>query len=74
MFSSYWGKLSWDKPKLLMSNPEDQHFKIGQTVFTKVAPTVKVLVRKYYANIYYCTFADDPNKKELALFEREIIH
>ncbi|WP_169719743.1 hypothetical protein [Algoriphagus marincola] len=57
-----------------MSISEDQHFKIGQTVFTKVAPNVKLKVRKFYANIYYCAFVDDPQKKELALFEREIIY
>ncbi|GMQ27468.1 hypothetical protein [Algoriphagus confluentis] len=57
-----------------MPSSEHQHFSIGQTVFTKVSPKVKMSVRKYYANIYYCTFVDHPKKKELALFECEIIY
>jgi hypothetical protein len=57
-----------------MDTPEETYFKIGEHVTTKVAPKVKMIVRKYFAKIYYCTFADDLEKKELALFEREIIH
>jgi hypothetical protein len=57
-----------------MDTPEETYFKIVEHVTTKVAPKVKMIVRKYFAKIYYCTFADDPKKKELALFEREIIH
>ncbi len=57
-----------------MNAPEKTRFKIGELVYTKVAPKVQLIVRKFYANIYYCTFADHPEKKELALFEREIIH
>lgn len=56
-----------------MNIPEESDFKIGQLVFAKVAPKVKLIIRKYYAKIYYCPFVDDPEKKELALFEREII-
>jgi hypothetical protein len=56
-----------------MDTLEETHFKVGQHVFTIIAPKVKMMIRKYYAEIYYCTFADDPEKKELALFEREII-
>ena len=57
-----------------MKDPEKTRFKIGNLIYTKVATKVQLIVRKFYANIYYCTFADHPEKKELALFEREIIH
>lgn len=57
-----------------MNAPEKTRFKIGDLVYAKVAPKAQLIVRKFYANIYYCTFADQPEKKELALFEREIIH
>lgn len=48
-------------------------FNVGDTVYTKVNPTIEMLVRKYYAGIYYCSFVSEPGKKELALFERELI-
>lgn len=51
----------------------DNKYNIGDTVYAKVDPEVKLIVRKYYARIYYCKFADLPMKKELALFDREII-
>ncbi|WPR75811.1 hypothetical protein [Algoriphagus sp. NG3] len=56
-----------------MEETEVTKFKAGQTVFAKVAPEVKLIIRRYYKRIYYCKFADDPQKKELALFGREII-
>lgn len=48
-------------------------FKPGDMVYAKVDADVKLIIRKYYAGIYYCTFVDQPDKKELALFEREIV-
>jgi len=56
-----------------MDTLEETRYKVGQHVFTIIAPKVKMIIRKYYAKIYYCTFSDHPEKKELALFEREII-
>ncbi|MBN3582155.1 hypothetical protein JYB64_07130 [Algoriphagus aestuarii] len=52
---------------------EETKFKAGQTVYAKVDPTVKLIIRRYYKQIYYCQFAADLDKKELALFEREIL-
>tara|TARA_R110002020_G_scaffold386331_1_gene597091 strand:+ start:147 stop:320 length:174 start_codon:yes stop_codon:yes gene_type:complete len=56
-----------------MKEEEETKFKSGQTVYSKVDPQVKLIIRRYYQNIYYCKFADYPQKKELALFEREIL-
>lgn len=56
-----------------MSTQEGIKFKIGELVFAKVDPKVKLRIRKYYSKIYYCTFVDHPERKELALFEREIV-
>ncbi len=52
---------------------QESKFKSGDTVYAKVNPKVKLIVRLYYRRIYYCTFADNPNKKELVLFERELL-
>ena len=56
-----------------MKEQEETKFKAGQTVYAKVDPTVKLIIRRYYKQIYYCQFAADLDKKELALFEREIL-
>ncbi|SFO39545.1 hypothetical protein SAMN04488519_10669 [Algoriphagus ornithinivorans] len=56
-----------------MENDNKTKYKEGDKVFTKVNPTVPLIVRRFYKEIYYCTYAEDPEKKELALFEREII-
>lgn len=54
-------------------NDQDNKYKIGDLVYTKKNSDVKMIVRKYYAKIYYCKFADLPMKEELALFERELL-
>jgi len=48
-------------------------FKAGDTVFAKENPDVKLIVRRYISRIYYCTFVEEPKKKELVLFERELV-
>lgn len=45
----------------------------GDTVYTKVNPEIKLIVRRYVSRIYYCTFPEEPERKELALFERELV-
>ena len=55
-----------------MTIPE-RKFEEGEVVYAKVNPQIKMIVRRYVARIYYCTFADQPDKKELALFDREIV-
>ena len=45
----------------------------GDTVYAKLNPDVKLVVRRYIDRIYYCRFPDEPDRKELALFERELV-
>lgn len=52
---------------------QEGKFKPGDTVYAKVNPEVKLIVRLYYRRIYYCTFAEDPKKKEVVFFERELV-
>ncbi|WP_035468250.1 hypothetical protein [Algoriphagus mannitolivorans] len=56
-----------------MEEPITNKFKAGDTVYAKVDPKVPLVIRRFYKEIYYCAFADWPQKKELALFEREIL-
>lgn len=48
-------------------------FKEGDTVYAKVNPKIRLIVRRYVSRIYYCKFANQPDKKELAFFERELV-
>ncbi|GAA4273161.1 hypothetical protein U6A24_07780 [Aquimarina gracilis] len=52
---------------------QESKFKPGDTVYAKVNPEVKLIVRLYYRRIYYCKFAEDPEKKEVVFFERELL-
>ncbi|PKV48054.1 hypothetical protein ATE84_0037 [Aquimarina sp. MAR_2010_214] len=52
---------------------QEGKFKPGDTVYAKANPEVKLIVRLYYRRIYYCTFAEDPKKKEVVFFERELL-
>lgn len=50
----------------------EHKFKEGEEVFDAVHPNQKLIVRRYYNRIYYCKVADEPSRKELAYFEREL--
>ncbi len=53
---------------------EDIHkFKEGDFVYAKTNLDQKLKVRRYNNRIYYCTLVDLPNRKELVLFERELV-
>lgn len=48
-------------------------YKVGTTVFAKAIPDTPLIIRRFVANIYYCTLADDSNAPDLVYFERELI-
>lgn len=48
-------------------------YKSGDIVYAKENPDEKLLVRRYLRHIYFCTIPNDSNRKELALFERELM-
>ncbi|MDF9796299.1 hypothetical protein OKW21_001562 [Catalinimonas alkaloidigena] len=50
----------------------DNLYKEGQAVCAINAPLERLVIRRYVDRIYYCMFLDDPERKELALFEREL--
>lgn len=45
----------------------------GDVVFAKVDPTLKLVIRRYIDRIYYCKIQQDPERKELVYFERELV-
>lgn len=51
----------------------ENKYKEGEIVYAKVNPEVKLVIRRYVDKIYYCKFPDEPARKELVYFEREIL-
>ncbi len=46
----------------------------GDIVYAKVNPKEKLVVRRYIDKIYYCKYHDEPDRKELPLFTRELVN
>ncbi|MCR9288553.1 MAG: hypothetical protein NXI23_14350 [Bacteroidetes bacterium] len=51
----------------------ENKYKEGDEVYAKVNPSLKLIIRRYVPKIYYCTVKEDPTRKELVYFEREIM-
>ena len=51
----------------------ENKYKEGEIVYAKVDPGLKLVIRRYVDRIYYCKIQDEPNRKELVYFEREIL-
>lgn len=49
----------------------ENKFNEGDFVYAIADPSVKMVVRRYFPRIYYCTVVHDPGK-ELVFFEREL--
>jgi hypothetical protein len=45
----------------------------GDVVYAKIDPTLKLVVRRYIDQIYFCKVQEDPERKELVYFERELV-
>ncbi|MEQ9405597.1 MAG: hypothetical protein RIM99_18555 [Cyclobacteriaceae bacterium] len=56
-----------------MREEKENRYAANDTVYSKANPDVKLVVRRYIHRIYYCGFPDEPKRKELALFEREVV-
>ncbi|MEO9804737.1 MAG: hypothetical protein ABJF04_15890 [Reichenbachiella sp.] len=51
----------------------DNKYKVGDVVYAKEAPSIKLVVRRYIRRIYYCIVPLDPKRKDLVYFERELL-
>lgn len=51
---------------------EESKYKEGDTVVAIINPQVKLLIRRYIHDIYYCKIKEHPEMKELVYFEREL--
>ncbi len=48
-------------------------YEIGDTVFTKINPSISLIVKRYIKGVYYCGFQNEPDRWELGLFARALI-
>ncbi len=48
-------------------------YKIGDTVFTKINPSISLIVKRYIDGIYYCGFQNDPDRWELGLYAKALV-
>lgn len=51
----------------------DNIYKEGTMITAKVDPELKLIITKYYQRIYYCAVVAEPDRKQFAYFERELI-
>lgn len=51
----------------------ENRYNAGDIVYAKINPALKLIVRRYIDHIYYCTVQEDPTRKELVYFERELL-
>jgi hypothetical protein len=51
----------------------DNIYQEGSFTSAKVNPELKLKIERYIKRIYYCSVVDDPGKKFLPYFERELI-
>jgi hypothetical protein len=52
---------------------EDNLYKEGSTITAKANPGQKLVIRRYLQRIYYCAVINEPDRKDLVYFERELI-
>jgi hypothetical protein len=52
---------------------KENKYEEGDVVYARAYPTIKLIIRRYVARIYYCKIAETPQKKDLVYFERELM-
>lgn len=48
-------------------------YNAGDIVYAKVDPSLKLIIRRYVDQVYYCKVFEDAERKELVYFERELV-
>jgi hypothetical protein len=50
----------------------DNIYPVGSHITSRADVNVKLVIRKYYQRIYYCTVLDNEAGKQLVYFEHEL--
>lgn len=48
-------------------------YNAGDVVYAKVNPNLKLVIRRYIDQLYFCKIQQEPESKELIYFERELV-
>jgi heat shock protein HspQ len=57
-----------------MSKPFVQNkYNVGDVVSAKASPSLGLVISRYKDQVYYCKVQEDPERKELVYFERELV-
>lgn len=48
-------------------------YNAGDVVYAKVNPNLKLVIRRYIDQLYFCKIQQEPEGKELIYFERELV-
>lgn len=51
----------------------ENKFKEGDVVYERTHPTQKLIIGRYADRVYYCKALENPTRKELVYFERELL-
>jgi hypothetical protein len=51
----------------------ENKYKEGDVVLERIHPNQKLIVTKFFRNMYYCTIQEYPDRKELVYNERDLI-
>ena len=57
----------------MFANIMENKYREGEFVYAKENPSLRLIVRRYLDDIYYCKIPNEPDRKELVYFERELI-
>ena len=51
----------------------ENKYKKDEVVYERIRPALKLVIRRYVDRIYYCMVQENPTRKELVYFERELM-
>jgi len=51
----------------------ESKYKKGDVVYERTHPTQKLVVGRYADRVYYCLAQENPTRRELVYFERELL-
>lgn len=51
----------------------ENKYKEGEVVYERTHPSQKLVIGRYADRVYYCKALENPTRKELVYFERELL-
>jgi hypothetical protein len=62
-----------DRPEIMSKQFVQNKYMAGDVVCVKVNPTIKLKIRRYIDQVYYCKVLDNPEAREFVYYERELV-